>query len=67
MMTVAAPTETAAGLQEMLEPKNGVNQRFIFFGGKGGVGKTRLHQLSCNFGLCLHQQYTLQQAQQAQF
>lgn len=28
------------GLDELLHPRNGVNERFVFFGGKGGVGKT---------------------------
>lgn len=30
----------SGGLDELLHPRNGVNERFVFFGGKGGVGKT---------------------------
>lgn len=30
----------SGGLEELLHPRNGVNERFVFFGGKGGVGKT---------------------------
>eukprot|EP00752_Nemacystus_decipiens_P006686 g6013.t1 len=30
----------SGGLNELLHPRNGVNERFVFFGGKGGVGKT---------------------------
>ncbi|CAM9757996.1 unnamed protein product, partial [Hapterophycus canaliculatus] len=28
------------GLGELLQSRNGVSERFVFFGGKGGVGKT---------------------------
>lgn len=30
----------SGGLDELLHPRNGVAERFVFFGGKGGVGKT---------------------------
>ena len=30
----------SGGLGELLHPRNGVKERFVFFGGKGGVGKT---------------------------
>ncbi|CAN0356976.1 unnamed protein product, partial [Ectocarpus sp. 6 AP-2014] len=45
LKSVAAPAGlgegvSAGGLGELLEARNGVNERFVFFGGKGGVGKT---------------------------
>lgn len=41
LKSVAAPEmEKVAGLGELLHSRNGVNERFVFFGGKGGVGKT---------------------------
>lgn len=42
LKSVATPAELekASGLGELLHPRNGVNERFVFFGGKGGVGKT---------------------------
>ncbi|CAN0206159.1 unnamed protein product [Ectocarpus sp. 6 AP-2014] len=45
LKNVAAPAGlekgvSARGLGELLEARNGVNERFVFFGGKGGVGKT---------------------------
>ncbi|CAN0084511.1 unnamed protein product, partial [Ectocarpus sp. 4 AP-2014] len=45
LKSVAAPAGlekgvSARGLGELLEARNGVNERFVFFGGKGGVGKT---------------------------
>lgn len=47
-MSVAAPAsasssgleKVSSGLGELLQPRNGASQRFVFFGGKGGVGKT---------------------------
>lgn len=42
LAAVASPVEQgAAAMEEMLRPRNGVDQRYLFFGGKGGVGKTR--------------------------
>lgn len=32
--------EKVSGLGELLHSRNGVSERFVFFGGKGGVGKT---------------------------
>lgn len=49
LRSVAAPSSatssglekvSATGLGELLQPRNGVKERFVFFGGKGGVGKT---------------------------
>lgn len=45
LKSVAAPAGlgkgvSAGGLGELLEARNGVDERFVFFGGKGGVGKT---------------------------
>lgn len=42
LRSVAAPAglEQVSGLSELLYPRNGVSERFVFFGGKGGVGKT---------------------------
>lgn len=42
LRSVAAPAglEKVSGLNELLYPRNGVSERFVFFGGKGGVGKT---------------------------
>eukprot|EP00904_Undaria_pinnatifida_P003458 jgi/Undpi1/13112/HiC_scaffold_8.g02774.m1 len=42
LRSVAAPAglEKVSGLSELLYPRNGVSERFVFFGGKGGVGKT---------------------------
>lgn len=45
LKSVAAPAGLerqgiSSGLDELLSPRNGVNERFVFFGGKGGVGKT---------------------------
>ncbi|CAM9595084.1 unnamed protein product, partial [Discosporangium mesarthrocarpum] len=41
LVSVAAQgLETTTGLGELLQPRNGVNERYVFFGGKGGVGKT---------------------------
>ncbi|CAN0365115.1 unnamed protein product, partial [Ectocarpus sp. 12 AP-2014] len=45
LKSVAAPAGlakgvSAGGLGELLEARNGVSERFVFFGGKGGVGKT---------------------------
>lgn len=42
LKSVAAPAglEKMSGLGEVLYPRNGVSERFVFFGGKGGVGKT---------------------------
>lgn len=40
--SVATPgiERVSSGLGELLYPRNDVNERFVFFGGKGGVGKT---------------------------
>ncbi|CAM9691052.1 unnamed protein product [Scytosiphon promiscuus] len=44
LQSVAAPAGlekgVLGGLDELLHPRNGVKERFVFFGGKGGVGKT---------------------------
>lgn len=44
LQSVAAPAGlekgVLGGLEELLQSRNGVNERFVFFGGKGGVGKT---------------------------
>ena len=42
LSSVIAPgiEKVSSGLGELLHPRNGVNERYVFFGGKGGVGKT---------------------------
>ncbi|CAM9725917.1 unnamed protein product, partial [Choristocarpus tenellus] len=40
LVASATVVETSTGLNELLQSRNGVSQRFVFFGGKGGVGKT---------------------------
>lgn len=37
---LASEVDQTTGLSDLLHSRNGVDERFVFFGGKGGVGKT---------------------------
>lgn len=37
---LASEVDQTTGLSDLLHSRNGADERFVFFGGKGGVGKT---------------------------